>query len=257
MDPSSLQKRFVKSLQEPPLDLVHRLEPEEYASIWLMGTGIRRLTNALVQQFPSPETLFICDPSLSDEEKRELKQCSFDGELNLYGTDCLRRLGKFQQDTLQVCLACWMIGTVPVSDAISMLYRVLEKNGQVGIICMQEGSPETPLRLLGEAIREVTDRTVDFRSRGQLSSKATFRSNLTSLGFKEERIWSDRMTVSFDDPEELFVVLLQSTGTQWKEQHQTALTDIREAFYEKVRRELGSAPDVSYQYLGATARSKG
>jgi hypothetical protein len=256
MDQQSLQQRFVRSLQDPPLDLLDRLEHEGTPTIWSMGTGTGRLANQLVQQFSPFETLFLCDPTMSDEQLEEVKQTAFDGELEIFGQDCLQRLGNFPQDTFEICLACWMVGTVPVSDTISMMYRVLGSSGQIGLICMKEGSPEQPLRLLKQAVRDATGRSVDFRSRGQLANVDTFRSNLTSLGFGDERVWSDSVSVSFNNPDELFAVLLQSTGTQWKEQNQSDQKAIRKQFVLNVEQEYGPEPTVTYQYLGATGKSK-
>lgn len=255
MGQKSLQERFVASLQEPPLDLLERLELEENADIWTMGTGTDQLAVELVERFPSLEQLFLCDPTLDVSTVEELRE-SFEGELEHFTKNGLERLGKFQQNTFQLCLACWMVGTVPVSNTISLMYRVLAQSGQIGLICMREGSPARPLQLLKEAVREGAGRKVDFKSRGQLSSVSSFRTNLTSLGFHDERIWENEVDVSFNTPEEVFKVLLQSTGAQWKEQNQSDQQSIRDVFVDKVEREFGTSPEITYEYLGATGRSK-
>lgn len=256
MDQSSLQKRFVTSLREPPLDLLERIESEPDASIWTMGTGTDRLAREIVESFSSVERLFLCDPTLDDSTLESLRDESSEGALEYFNENCLERLGKFQQNTFQVCFACWMVGTVPVSNAISLMYRVLDQSGQIGLVCMKEGSPARPLQLLKEAVREAAGRKVDFKSRGQLASVNSFRTNLTSLGFHDERVWSSEVDVSFDAPEEVFHVLLQSTGAQWKDQNKSEQQAIREVFLDKVENEFGSSPSITYEYLGATGESK-
>lgn len=256
MDQKSLQERFVSSLQGPPLDLLERLELEENADIWTMGTGTDRLAVEIIERFPSVEQLFLCDPTLDDSTVEELRSSSLEGEFEHFTKNCLERLGKFQQNTFEICLACWMVGTVPVSNTISLMYRVLAQSGQIGLICMKEGSPARPLQLLKEAVREGAGRKVDFKSRGQLSSVSSFRTNLTSLGFHDERIWENEVDVSFNTPEEVFQVLLQSTGAQWKEQNQSDKQSIRDVFVDKVESEFGASPEITYEYLGATGRSK-
>lgn len=244
-----LRSRFIKALSRPPLDLLERLDRAEEDTIWMMGTALDRLETELVDASVSFSTLHVCDPSSGDNQPER------DAAVRRYDGRCLERLGNFQQGTFDVCIACWMIGTIPVNDTLSMLYRTLNQDGQIGLIAMKEGSPERPLQLLRSSVREVTGEQVQFRSRGQLTDTGSFRSLIGSLGFGEERVWNGDLRVSFRSPGEVYRILRHSTGTNWEEQIGDGVDAVRRRFEEKLEDTAGSTPEVTYAYLGATAHS--
>ncbi len=249
-----LQTRFVDALSRPPLDIPERIDWEGGESVWMMGTGLSRLETHLLNEHPPFDQFYVCDPSGKGEGDRERE----DEERFRYFDDrCLERLGQFQQGTFDLCIACWMIGTIPVTDSLSLLYRTLTGQGQIGLTAMQEGTPEEPLRLFKQTVREVTGKSVNLQGRGQLTGTSGFRSLITSLGFGDERVWKGDLVVSFDSPEEVFRILQQSAGSQWQDDLGEHREKLRDAFCEKLRERQGDQPEIEYAYLGATARRKG
>ncbi len=253
----SRESRFLEALVDPPLDLTERLERASDDSIWMMGTGLRRLENAFLNGPASFDQLHVCDPSRGNSRAGEDPKPEASRTVRRYDDRCLERLGAFQQGTFDVCIACWMIGTIPVTDTLSLLYRTLSGGGQIGLIAMKEGSPELPLRLLRTSVREVTGKSVDFQSRGQLTGTETLRSLMTSLGYGEERVWNGDLEISFRSTEEVYRVLQHSAGMSLQEQLGDDAAAVGRVFCEKLEENRGSDPSISYEYLGATARSRG
>lgn len=252
-----LREWFFQALVEPPLDMLDRLEREENDYIWGMGASLRRLAGHILSGDPEPEKVFLCDPFLGEDEKEPEYARESSHLKSLFRGNCLERLDSFPDGTFDVCLSTWMLGTVPAGELISLQKRLLGEGGRAGFMAMKDGTPEEPIRLFQETVREVTGRTTDVKGRGHMEGAPSFRRVIRGQGLGHERVWEDTFSLEFQGPREVFEIVKSSLGAGQPEEVRDQLKEIEEVFCGRLREEKGEHPDITYAYLGATAVAPG